>query len=292
MGIWARLKQGWRLGIASVRIVVSEPELLAFPVMSIVALGIVGLVAFLLTPVTGAVQDLAASGSTTGYVLLAAGAFLVAFVVTTTSTFFAAGLVYCASQVFRGEDPDVREGLRAAWEARAKIVAWGLIAATVAVVVRAIERRGQGGQIVAALFGVAWGVLTYFVVPVMVLEDVGVREMFEESARTFRETWGEYAGASVGVGLVFLLALVAAVGVLILGVLLFSFSVTLIVLLVVGFVLFVLLLMPAAQAVTGVVKTALYVYARDDEVPEQFAGEDFQHLFEERSEAKRRAGRI
>lgn len=288
MGFFSRLRRGWRLGVRSVRIVVSEPELLAFPVLSTAALLVVGIVAFLLTPVETAVVDLVSAGGPTGYVLVTLGVFVAAFVTTTVSTFFAAGLVHCAAMVFRGEEPDVRDGLAAAWRARWKIVTWGLIAATVSVVVRAIERRGRGGQLVAALLGVAWGILTYFVVPVMVLEDVGVREMFRESARTFRETWGEYAGASVGVGVVFLLAFVAAVGLLIVGVVLFSFSTAALALLVLGFFAFVLLLLPTAQAVSGVVKTALYVYARDGEVPDAFAGEDFANAFEDRSGADSR----
>lgn len=279
MGFWTDVERGWRMGIHGVRVVVSEPELLAFPAMSIAVLLAVGLVAFLASPVASVVPTLAAEGSPAAYTVLALGAFVSAFVVTTVSTFFAAGLVHCAAMVFRGEEPDVRDGLAAAWEARWKIVAWGLVAATVAVVVRAIERQGRGGQLVAAVLGVTWGVLTYFVVPVMVLEDVGVREMFARSATAFRERWGEYAGASVGVGVVFLLAIVGALGVLLLGAVLLSFSPALLAVLVLGFVAFVLLLVPAAQAITGVVKTALYIYARDGEVPAEFASEDFARAF-------------
>jgi hypothetical protein len=228
----------------------------------------------------GVVQSLAGEGS---YVLLAVGAFVSAFIVTTVSTFFAAGLVHCAAMVFRGEEPDVRDGLAAAWRVKEKIVLWGLLAATVSLVVRAIERQGRGGQIVAAIFGVTWGLLTYFIVPVMVLEDVDARAMFGESARAFRERWGEYAGASVGVGVVFFLVILAAIGVLVLGLVLFSFSSTLSILLVLAFFLFFLLLLPAGQAITGVVKTALYIYARDGMVPEEFTGEDFDEIFGERA---------
>lgn len=279
------------MGIHSVRVVVAEPELLAFPVMSTAVLLVFGLLAFLATPLVAAAQGLASQGSTAAVVPLALGAFGAAFVVTTVSTFFAAGLVHCAAMAFRGEEPDVRDGLAAAWRARRNIVAWGLVAATVAVIVRAIERQGRGGQLVAAVFGVAWGLLTYFIVPVMVLEDVGVSEMFRESARAFRARWGEYAGASVGVGVVFLLVVLAAIGVLIVGVILFSFSSTHVLLLVLGFFLFVLLLMPAGQAITAVVKTALYIYARDGTLPEEFTGEDFATVFGERGRGWTSTGR-
>lgn len=280
MGLLSDVKRGWRMGIHGVRIVVAEPELLAFPVLSTGVLLVIGLFALLASPLVAVVQSLAGEGS---YVLLAVGAFISAFVVTTVSTFFAAGLVHCAAMVFRGEDPDVRDGLHAAWRVKEKIVVWGLIAATVSLVVRAIERQGRGGRIVAAIFGVTWGLLTYFIVPVMVLEDVGAREMFGESARAFRERWGEYAGASVGVGVVFFLVILAAIGILVLGLVVFSFSSTLSIVLVLAFFLFVLLLLPAGQAITGVVKTALYIYARDGTVPEEFTGENFDEIFQERA---------
>ena len=284
MGLLSDAKRGWRIGLHGVRIVVAEPELLAFPVLSTGVLLGLGLLALLASPLVAVVQSLAGEGS---YVLLALGAFVSAFVVTTVSTFFAAGLVHCAAMVFRGEEPDVRDGLAAAWRVKEKIIVWGLIAATVSIVVRAIERQGRGGQIVAAIFGVTWGLLTYFIVPVMVLEDVGVRAMFGESARAFRERWGEYAGASVGVGVVFFLVILAAIGILVLAGILFSFSSTLTILLVLGVFLFFLLLLPAGQAITGVVKTALYIYARDGTVPDEFTGENFDEIF---GEEQRRRG--
>ena len=287
MGFLSDAKRGWRMGLHGVRIVVAEPELLAFPVLSTGVLLVLGLLALLASPLVAVVQSLASQGSTVAYVLLAAGAFISAFVVTTVSTFFAAGLVHCAAMVFRGEEPDVRDGLAAAWRVKEKIIVWGLIAATVSIVVRAIERQGRGGQIVAAIFGVTWGLLTYFIVPVMVLEDVGVRAMFGESARAFRERWGEYAGASVGVGVVFFLGILAAIGVLVLAGILFSFSSTLTILLVLAVFLFFLLLLPAGQAITGVVKTALYIYARDGTVPEEFADENFDEIFVEGKQRRR-----
>ena len=283
MGLWADLKRGFRMAVHGVRVVVAEPELLAFPVLSIAVLLALGVVALVAIPVVGIVQHLAGQGSTVAYALLAVGAFVATFVVTTVSTFFAAGLVHCAAMVFRGEEPDVRDGLRAAWSVRRKIVVWGLIAATVSIIVRAIERRGRGGRIVAAVFGVTWGLLTYFIVPVMVLEDVGAVEMFGESARAFRERWGEYAGASVGVGVVFLLASLAVAGALVLGAVLFGAIPGAMVLLLLGLFLAVLLLMPAGQAITGVIKTALYIYARDGSIPEEFTGEDFDEIFSERA---------
>jgi len=287
MGVLSDAKRGWRMGLHGVHIVVAEPELLAFPVMSTGILLLLGLLALLASPLVAVVQSLAGQGTPVAYGLLAVGAFVSAFVVTTVSTFFAAGLVHCSAMVFRGEEPDVRDGLAAAWRVKEKIVAWGLVAATVSVIIRAIERQGRGGQIVAAIFGVTWGLLTYFIVPVIVLEDVGTRAMFGASARAFRERWGEYAGASVGVGVVFFLVILTAVGVLVLAGILFSYSSTLTILLVLGAFLFFLLLLPAGQAITGVVKTALYIYAREGTIPEAFTGEDFDEIF---GEEQRRRG--
>jgi len=69
---------------------------------------------------------------------------------------------------------------------------WAIVAATVGVVIRVIhDRFAFVGKIVAGLLGAAWSLATFFVVPVLVLEERSIQESFTRSVGVFRKTWGE-----------------------------------------------------------------------------------------------------
>lgn len=252
---------------------VRQPELLAFPVLGTVAVAAVGVGLWVLTAGVRLVGRLAGGGPA-GQAALLLGTFVVAFVVTAVSTFFSAGLVHAAATALRGGEPDVATSLRAAWRVRRAIVVWALAAATVSVVVRLLERQGRAGDVVQALHGASWGVLTYFVVPALVLGEAEGLDVFGESARTVRETWGETAGASAGVGAVVFLVVVAAVGLAVVGFALLPGALAFAGL--VPLVAVLVLLYPAGQAVTGVAKAALYLYAETGEQPAAFRDVDFR----------------
>lgn len=275
MRLWSRLKRGWRVGATGVGVLRSEPRLMAFPVAAILVLSALGGLAVLAAlQFPSGLVALADRGLsvTTATGLLAF--FLASFVTTTVWTFFAAALVHCTAGVFRGGNPSVQDGLAAAWRARRKIVAWGLVAATVSVLFRLLEEWTSGRRLLRSVLGFTWTVLTFFVVPVIVLEDLGVRESVRESGRVFVETWGETASATVGATVVLVAGTLALTAALSVGFVLAAGSPTALgVLVVAAFVLF-LLQVPAVLTVATAVKTALYLCARDDEVPAALADVD------------------
>ncbi len=67
-----------------------------------------------------------------------------------------------------------------------------LIPATVGMISVGIqENTGILVGINDQMVGIAWSVLTYFVVPVLLYEPVGVGQSIKRSAQIFRERWGE-----------------------------------------------------------------------------------------------------
>lgn len=274
MGFFARLKTGWALAVDSFTILRREPELAAFPFVA----GIAGLV--YLGVLFGGVRILGGpDGGLAYYVVL----FVLYFGSTFIASFFTAGLVHETREAFEGRDPSFRNGLEAAWKRVGTLLAWAAVAATVGVIIRFIERQGRhhiAAQLFAGLFSVAWSILTYFVVPVIVFEDVGVKEALSRSGETFKNTWGETAGAGFGVGIVTLLFLAGGLAV---GVGLFfvgaSTGSALGVLgaLAVGAVL-VLLAYLAGTTLGAIARTALYVYATEGMQPSDFDDVDFTSL--------------
>ena len=253
-----RMKHGYRIGKRSFRVLRGDPRLLAFPLVStvivLVTLLLLGGAALGASSVTnvGGASELWIYGAL----------FVIYFVSTAIATFFTAALTHCVASQFDGEPATFRDGLGAAWRARRKVLIWAAAAATVGVVVRLLEERfGFVGAIVAWVFNASWAILTFFVVPVMVLDDVSTQGMFRKSATTFRETWGESATVSLGLSAV--VALVTAVPVVILVVLFVAGIAPL----VMGALVVVVVAIAAlvAQTLGAISRTALYLYARDGE---------------------------
>ena len=132
--------------------------------------------------------------------------------------FFQAAVVAGATERMRGGDPSVRSALAAAFRRIGPILMWAVVAATVGMLIRAIHNRvGFIGKIIASFVGAAWSLATFFVVPVLVLEDRSVGESFNRSVSVFKQTWGETVAGGVNIGVAAMcawLTLVLIVGLL------------------------------------------------------------------------------
>ena len=132
--------------------------------------------------------------------------------------FFQAAVVAGATERMQGGDPTVGSALAAAGRRLGPIVMWAVVAATVRMVIRAIhDRVGFVGRIVTSLVGAAWSLATFFVVPVLVLEDRSMGQSFTRSVNVFKQTWGETVAGGTSLGVAAACAwvtLVAIVGLL------------------------------------------------------------------------------
>jgi energy-converting hydrogenase Eha subunit B len=170
------------------------------------------------------------------------------------------------------------EGLAAAWRNRRPLFVWAVVSAVVGVLLNALESADNPlADLASFLFSVAWSVLTYFVVPVIVFEDVDGRAMFERSGETFKRTWGETAGASFGVGIV--TVLFTLVGLALAALVFFALGGTgvgvVVAILFGGLVLLTSYLL--GSTLGSVAKTALYVYATEGNRPAPFENVDFEN---------------
>jgi hypothetical protein len=177
----------------------------------------------------------------------------------------------------RGGDPTIVTALAAASRRIVAILIWSILAATVGVALRAIQDRvGIVGKIVVGLIGAAWSLATFFVVPVLVLEDTYIGDVLPRSVSIFRETWGEtfVGGASLGFA-----SFCAWMALSIVTLILFS---------VVGMPAMLLfgtgaiLLMMFFSALQGVYVAALYRYATEGQVVDGFDKSILSHAFVEK----------
>ena len=163
-----------------------------------------------------------------------------------------------------GGTPSVKDGLAVANGRLGAILGYAVIAATVGVVLRAIQERvGFLGRIIVGMLGVGWTVATFLVVPVLVARDSGPVQSIKDSASLLKQTWGENVIGQAGMGLFFGLLTFAivlggvglAIGALYIG------SVALAVLVAVCGVLLLLGSFLVLCALSGIYSAALYRYA-------------------------------
>jgi len=186
---------------ASLRVLRAHPRLLWFPALS--ALSVVLAAVFLLAPAVDARAggnlgwggaDIFGlyDGEPEGPWWIALFAYTL---VNGVTAYFAVALTHQALHALRGDTVSVKAGLRySATRARA-VGAYALINATLGIVFSA----GRGARRSArSLFGVAWDLVTYLALPVMVQERRGAVESLRRSGRLFKQTWGETALAEVG----------------------------------------------------------------------------------------------
>lgn len=201
--MFERISRSWGLIKASAGVLAKDKELLVFPLLSAVCTLIVAAAFVLPAFGLGALDGLGDGGagmSLTVYVL----AFLFYLVQYFVIFFFNSALVGAAMIRLDGGDPTLRDGLRIASSKALPILGYAAIAATVGLILRAIqERAGFLGKLVSGFLGVAWTLASFLVVPVLVSRNVGPIDAVKESAVLLKKTWGENLIGQGGVGLVF-----------------------------------------------------------------------------------------
>ncbi|OAI50320.1 hypothetical protein AYO46_10335, partial [Betaproteobacteria bacterium SCGC AG-212-J23] len=204
-----KFANGLALAQQSWRVLMLDKELLVFPLLSGIACFLV-LASFAGAAFVSGVRIKDAEHIEIVHWLVL---FLYYFANYFVIVFFNCALVACAMIRFRGGNPTVRDGLTAARERLGLIAGWAFLAATVGVILKVIEERvGFLGKIVIMILGAVWTIATFFVVPVLVAENLGPVDAAKRSAEMERKAWGESIVGNVGIGLLTFLAMLLLVG--------------------------------------------------------------------------------
>jgi hypothetical protein len=209
-----RIARTVELAKASWRVLKADKELLLLPVLSFLATLAVALT-FLAPLLLNTDETTVEDPGAIGYVLMFVAYVVLAFI----TIFFNAALVHAANERMEGGDPTVGSAIRGALMRVGRILPWAVVSATVSIVLRAVEERaGTIGRIVGAIAGVAWSLVTFLVIPILVIEGISVGDAVKRSGSLFKSTWGENVAAQIGFGLLGFVAalpafLVAGLGV-------------------------------------------------------------------------------
>ena len=263
-----RFARSLDLARAAWSVVRADKELMLLPVLSVAVLLLILVSLAVPVALLGGLSPDAVNGEPGAVPALGMLVFYIfAYFVT---LFFNTALVGAAMIRMDGGNPRLGDGLRIAWERAGRIFGYACIAATVGLLLRALEQRiGLIGRIVIKLIGVGWALATFLVVPVLVTRDVGPVDAVKESAELLRRTWGENLIGNLGLGFVFGAAYfglaIVSVGILVLAA---QTGRTLFISLVLLVAIVAFLALSALHAtMQGVYSAALYRYATDHATP-------------------------
>ena len=270
--MFARISNSWALVKASFAVLRQDRELILFPVVSMLA-SLVVVATFAVPMLLAGFFNSLLSGAGNG-VLSAIIGFLFYLVMYFVVIFSNAAVVGAAMIRLNGGDPTLRDGFRIAFAHVGSILGYAAISATVGMILRAIaERSGIVGQIVSSVLGFAWGVVTFLVIPVLVIEDVNPVDGIKRSGQLLRQTWGEQLVGNFGIG--------AVSGLIVLGLFVISVplfilagaakSVLLVVVVIALLVVSVIAVSLITSTLNSIFTTAVYNYAVNGTAGEFFS---------------------
>ena len=257
MGAWSNSRE---LTHQSWTILKENRYLMAYPVVGIAA----GVVPFAI--MAAGVGFIVSDQNWIGWGLVVIGLY----VVTLVNALVQAGLTVSAAAELEGGTSSLGHGLSSAVGRLGRLARWAFVSTVVSLLIGVLRGNNDGGivavifrNVLAAAADVMWQLITFFVMPAMMLDDLGMIDAIKKSASTFKQRWGTQLSGGVRIGgMIGLIAILPAIIAIVAGGFLATAGawavgvplviVGLVVLIVAGLIL---------TAIRGVFSVVLYRYA-------------------------------
>ena len=284
------LSRSWHFAKMSYRLLWEDKRLIVFPLIASLAAGLV-LASFALplwksgqlTEWFELMDDEAASQGNVGLYITAFGFYFCNYFVI---VFFNTGLIACVVKMINGEEGSVSYGLSFAVKRLPQIVGWAFVSAVVGVLLKALENSNKrGAALVVWLLGSAWSALTFFVVPVIVVDGVGPVEAFKRSMKTLKSTWGTALVGNFSMGFLGFLLMLPILIVAFLLFMLAAGSGSVASMVAVGVIAGILFMIGASAtaAADAIFRTFLFAYATGRTIPKDLDTSGFSDAFRSRN---------
>jgi hypothetical protein len=288
MGITDTFTRSWDITKQSFKIIKSDKEIMIFPILatifSLIFFAVMAIPFFMANIMEQLGLD------KLGYLAMYLIMFIFYLGTAFISTFFNVAVVYCAKKRFEGGDPTFGEGLKEAGKRIHIIFLWSLLSATVGIILRMIESAAKNNKnfigrlvlsAIAGLAGAAWSIVSLFVVPALVFDNVGPFQAIKNSVNTLKKTWGESLVRHYGLGMAqFAFVLVGILVLLIPGILLISAYWPVAVGIIGLFIIYIIIVSLIFSTADTIFNTALYMYAKNGKVPSVYSEDTMKNAFE------------
>jgi len=123
---------------------------------------------------------------------------------------FNSALISGALHRLRGGDPNVGSAMNHALKHIHHIFIWSIIVTIVAILIAIVKGDRRGGfmrQLLGSMLQYGWTMMTFFVVPIIVAENMAPISAIKKSSSLFKRTWGDQVTANFGFGIIQILAI-------------------------------------------------------------------------------------
>jgi len=212
-GFFGSISNTIQLMKSCVRVLKKDKELILFPIMA--AIFVLSLLGLILS--TGSINLSETNEEQQSILPLAILIFGANFII----VFFNSALISAALERLRGGDPNISSGLSHALKHIHHIFFWSIIVTIMGLIFAALKANGRnrggfGGvmtQIFASFLEAGWAMMTFFVIPIIVSENISPISAIKRSSSLFKQTWGNQVAANFGFGIFQILAIVISMGI-------------------------------------------------------------------------------
>tara|TARA_B100000579_G_scaffold60476_1_gene43914 strand:- start:4540 stop:5388 length:849 start_codon:yes stop_codon:yes gene_type:complete len=212
-GFFGNISNTIQLMKSCVKVLKKDKELILFPIMA--AIFVIVLLGLIYS--TGSIDLSGANEEEMSILPVAILIFGANFII----VFFNSALISAALERLRGGDPNISSGLSHAFKHIHHIFFWSIIVTIMGLIFAAIkangrQRGGFGGmmtQIFASFLEAGWAMMTFFVVPIIVSENISPLSAIKRSSSLFKQTWGNQVAANFGFGIFQIIAILISLGI-------------------------------------------------------------------------------
>lgn len=278
---WLLLKESWRF-------LKADPELLLVPIITTILM-IFCFGVLLIGILLSGVVSVGATASDT-VLSLQAGVFLVGTYIISAFVLSFAKAMVTHTVVTRSSNQNATLGqsFKVAFKHMPALLLWSIMSATVGLVLRTISERSERlGQLLAGVVGGAWNVLTYFVVPAIVVDNMGAFSSLTRSGSVFKKTWGESLISNLSLGVIFLVGHIIAVGLFLVGFFIGTeYGLPILAMLaLLLWIVWIFVAISLEQILKTILNSLLYVYATSEVHPTNFNTELLQNILVKKNSA-------
>ncbi len=271
MGFFDTISRGWKMSKLSMSVVRKDGELMVYMflcgVLSIGAMVAISIPQYLEQSWTQT-SDGALSPAYMAFIF--AGYMSISIIV----TFWNSAIIANSHIRLTGGDPSFADGFSAAMKRIHIIIIWGIIAGTVGLLLKILSNAGKNSNnnsaqifvmIIHIIGATIWWMLTFFMIPHMVIEGKTVRESMKSSREMFSKTWGENITSGLGIGLI---TFIFGAVIVLLSIGIMTILGPLVGLVIGGLAMAVLIMWSSAAEQVAV--TALYIYSKTGIMPQLY----------------------
>jgi hypothetical protein len=282
MSFGERIGASWEIMKACFSVLNKEKMLVLYPLISLLATGMIFILFFGFYIITAWGISSAPKWSGGVVVLMLIAFLFMYFCLYLVAIFSNVAIVGCAKMRLDGGDPTFADGFKIAFSRLPMIFGWALLAATVGLILSMIRGQGKIGEILASLLNFAWNVITYFVVPVMVVENVGPVTAIKRSIQIMKKSWGEALILNFGLGMVYGIVVFIFIVLWIITMVMTAFFIPALLVVIAGGILILIVMGSIYTALKGILQAALYKYGTTGVAGYGFKEHHLQNMFQPR----------